>query len=60
MDPTLQNQNGLYSRIEAWAKKPFSQDMNLTDLALTVGFVTVAAFLYWTALRYITETGEEL
>lgn len=59
MDSPTQ-QNGLWSRIEAWAKHPFHNDMNLTDLFLTVGFVTAAAFLYWTALQYITETGGDL
>lgn len=55
MDPAL-DATGLLTRIQAWAKKPVSTDLNLVSLALTTIFVATVVFLYCRFLGYITET----
>lgn len=49
-------QNGLTSRLGHWAKKPFTEDMDLISWGLlTVFVVTVAALWYITLNRLLEE-----
>lgn len=58
MDPKTDAQ-GLVTRLAAWAKHPWQNDLSLVDLALTSVFIATVVFFYWRLLSYINESALE-
>lgn len=47
MDPKHDTTAGIIPRLQAWAAHPFTSNMDMLSVVLTVGLVIIAAF-FWT------------
>lgn len=44
---------GVVSSLKAWAKQPFSENMDLTGWFLITGLVIIAAFIWTRVLNHV-------
>lgn len=53
------NGNGFLTRLQQWAAKPFSEEMDAWNWVLFTAFVVTVAVLWTRVLRTVTKTASE-